>query len=72
MMLGASTVRPLASSLLLVKKFSKRSPAVRDLMVLSLIMRHAREQGRDRRFKRGGWSLGPGAPRGCSPRGLDG
>ncbi len=44
MMLGASTVRHLASSLLLFENYSKRSPVLRELMVLSLITaNHARE-----------------------------
>jgi HD-like signal output (HDOD) protein len=44
MMLGARTVRTLASSLLLFENYSKRSPVLKELMVMSLITaNHARE-----------------------------
>ncbi|MBL0173358.1 MAG: HDOD domain-containing protein [Gemmatimonadaceae bacterium] len=44
MMLGARTVRHLASSLLLFENYSKRSPVLKELMVMSLITaNHARE-----------------------------
>jgi HD-like signal output (HDOD) protein len=44
MMLGARTVRNLASSLLLFENYSKRSPVLKDLMVMSLVTaNHARE-----------------------------
>lgn len=44
MMLGARTVRHLASSLLLFENFQRRSPSLRDLMILSLLSaNHARE-----------------------------
>jgi HD-like signal output (HDOD) protein len=44
MMLGAKTVRHLASSLLLFENYSKRSPVLKELMVMSLITaNHARE-----------------------------
>ncbi len=44
MMLGARTVRTLASSLLLFENYSKRSPVLKELMVQSLITaNHARE-----------------------------
>ena len=44
MMLGARTVRSLASSLLLFENYSKRSPVLKELMVMSLITaNHARD-----------------------------
>ncbi len=44
MMLGARTVRHLASSLLLFENYSRRSPVLKELMVMSLITaNHARE-----------------------------
>ncbi len=44
MMLGAKTVRQLASSLLLFENFHRRSPALKELMVQSLLTaNHARE-----------------------------
>lgn len=44
MMLGAQTVRQLASSLLLFENFHRRSPALKELMLLSLLTaNHARE-----------------------------
>jgi HD-like signal output (HDOD) protein len=44
MMLGARTVRHLASSLLLFENFQRKSPSLRDLMILSLLSaNHARE-----------------------------
>lgn len=44
MMLGARTVRSLASSLLLFENYSRRSPVLKELMVMSLITaNHARE-----------------------------
>jgi HD-like signal output (HDOD) protein len=44
MMLGAKTVRQLAGSLLLFENFHRRSPALKELMLLSLLTaNHARE-----------------------------
>ena len=44
MMLGARTVRHLASSLLLFENYSRRSPVLKELMVMSLITaNHARD-----------------------------